>query len=78
MLIETFLHTSRGTLLYAILALALLAVCVFGLGGALSRPKGSTRRTARPSRTNAQGEPVLIDPDGRAAGSPKRPPRSLR
>ena len=67
-MIDAFFHSGRDVLLFALPSLVLLVVGVFGLEETLVRPKVQLRQESRPSACDANGEPILTDPDGRIAG----------
>lgn len=71
-MVDTFLHSGRETLLYAIPTLGLLVIGIFGLEGRMARPKGKLVRQRMPCGVDSEGEPMVIDPDGRVAVERRR------
>jgi hypothetical protein len=69
MFLQTILHSSADTLLFAIPALGLLAASVFGLDERIACPEKQPSRQSRLCGYDEQGEPILTDPDGRLSST---------
>jgi len=73
---EFYLMSTRDTLLVGIPFVAILAMAIFRLDSLIATSKGpktieNKRRQA--CGMNENGEPILVDPDGRLSGfRPKR------
>jgi len=64
---EVYLTSTKDTFLVAIPFIVVLALAVFRLDAFFATTKGSANRRRQPCGLDEQGEPILVDPDGRAS-----------